>query len=322
MSRANDLRRRCWTIPVYLTAAAAVWAGLPLLATIALVVDVVRPRRWVMIRLSMMSAVYLAVETLGILAITVTAVFPSELKIRATYAIQRMWAEALYQALRRLFSLRLVVRDEENLAESPFLLVSRHTSIVDTLIPAHLVTRLHGIKLRYVLKRELLVDPCLDLAGSRLPNRFVDRAARSDQASLVAELAADLQRGEAVLIYPEGTRFTPEKQRRHLERLARHNPGMYRLARDLRWVMPPRPGGVLAALEANPLDVVTLTHTGLEGLATVADLFDGRLVGRTIEVELWRTPHSEIPGDRAARVEWLFGLWSRVDGWVGERVAR
>ena len=39
------------------------------------------------------------------------------------------------------------------------------------------VSRRYHLRLRYVLKRELLWDPCLDIVGQRVPNIFVDRDA-------------------------------------------------------------------------------------------------------------------------------------------------
>ncbi|HRE89632.1 MAG TPA: 1-acyl-sn-glycerol-3-phosphate acyltransferase, partial [Myxococcota bacterium] len=85
-----------------------------------------------------------------------------------------------------------------------------HTSLVDTLLPTTYLTARRGLKLRWVLKRELLVDPCLDVAGSRLPNAFVARDGSDTEKALaqVRALATDLPADEGVLIYPEGTRFT------------------------------------------------------------------------------------------------------------------
>ena len=84
----------------------------------------------------------------------------------------------------------------------------RHASIVDNLLPAELVARPHGIRLRYVLKRELLADPCLDIAGRRLPNYFVRRGTgEAQELERVRALGhglgparrrADLPRGDAL----------------------------------------------------------------------------------------------------------------------------
>ena len=140
----------------------------------------------------------------------------------------------------------------------------RHASIVDNLLPALFVAAPHGLRLRYVLKRELLSDPAIDIAGGRLPNCFVRRGADDAEAEIarVRALAAGLGPDEGVLIYPEGTRFTAAKRERAIERQPR--------AAELRNVPPPRPGGTLAVMETGA-DVVICAHHGLDGFASIGD---------------------------------------------------
>ena len=70
----------------------------------------------------------------------------------------------------------------------------------------------HG-DLRYVLKQELQLLPCLDIGGNLLPNVFVDRSGADSDAAVrdVSDLVASAGKDESVLIYPEGTRFTQKK---------------------------------------------------------------------------------------------------------------
>ena len=30
----------------------------------------------------------------------------------------------------------------------------------------------------------------------------------------------------------------------------------------------------------------------------------------------WRVPRAEIPADREARIDWLFGWWEQIDRWI------
>lgn len=83
-----------------------------------------------------------------------------------------------------------------------------------------------------------------------------------------------------------------------------------------RRVLPPRPGGTLALLDATVADVVVLAHRGLEGLATVRDIWSGSLVNSKISLKLWRVPRAGIPIERSDRVDWLYRLWAEVDTWV------
>jgi 1-acyl-sn-glycerol-3-phosphate acyltransferase len=183
------------------------------------------------------------------------------------------------------------------------------------------VTREHGIRLRYVLKRELLVDPALDVAGNRLPNHFVDRGPAGTEAETAAirSLAQGMTPAEGVMIYPEGTRYSEEKRLRYTAPLVRKGGVIAELASGLERVLPPRPGGTLALLDATTADVVVLAHRGLEGFARVKDIWAGGLVGSRVELKFWRVERVDVPGNRSDRVHWLFRLWNEIDDWVGEK---
>ena len=62
-------------------------------------------------------------------------------------------------------------------------------------------------------------------------------------------------------------------------------------------------------------DLLVIAHRGLEGLAEVTDLLSGSVVGKHVEISIWRIPASEIPAGDARR-KWLFDLWKRVDDFV------
>ena len=124
--------------------------------------------------------------------------------------------------------------------------------------------------LRYILKKELTILPCLDVGAHRLPCLFVDRSGTDTEGAVkaVADLVATAGVDESVMVYPEGTRFSPEKQ----NKLA----AKPQLAeRVQRWpnLLPPRLGGVTAMLDVNPgKDAVFLCHTGFEGSASIRDI--------------------------------------------------
>ena len=184
------------------------------------------------------------------------------------FRVQCWWARTLLAGARCLFGMHLEVKGLDQLATGPILLFMRHASVGDTVLPAVLVSSHHGIRLRYVMKRELLWDPCLDIVGNRLPNYFVRRGS-SDSAGEIAavrRLADDLGPDEGVFLYPEGTRFTPERQRRALDRIRRHGDfDLVARAERLRKVLPPRLGGTMALLEAETeADAVFCVHFGFD----------------------------------------------------------
>ena len=209
----------------------------------------------------------------------------------------------------------------EHVPPAPILVLARHASLVDTMLPARYVTRAHGIRLRYVLKKELLIDPALDIGGNRLPNHFVDRGAAGAGAEVTAirALAEGMADSEGMMIYPEGTRYSDGKRERYVASLVRKGGIIGEIASRYEKVLPPRPGGTLALLDATSADVVVLAHRGLEGFATVKDIWSGDLVGSRIDVRLWRVPRSDIPEGRSQRVEWLYRIWADIDVWVSEK---
>lgn len=318
--------RRAVTVPCYLLLTLVYVALAPLWAFVALAADVSinRSRRLPRLRALTFFALYLVCEVVGIVAATTLAAVTLGGRIggpvryrAANAALQRWWSDALFNGGLRLFSMRVQVDGAERTRGGPFLLFVRHCSTADTVLAAALVANPHRVLLRYVLKRELLWDPCLDIVGRRLPNAFVDRSTHDPgEIEAVAKLARDLDAASAVLIYPEGTRFGREKLARAVAKLRER--GMHRLAEiagDFRCVLPPRLGGALALLDAAPdIDLVLLEHTGFEGAATFVEFWSGALVGKTIRVRLRRFLPSEIPDQ--ARDEWLFQRWAEMDGWI------
>ena len=303
--------------------------ALPLLLLAALLYDLaglaVGRRHFMAMRLTLIGWIYLATECAGLVALggvwlaSVGGRFRG-LYLGGTYAVQRWWAGTIFRAVRSAFDLQFQVEGSEALAPGPIIVFMRHASIVDNLLPNVLITAPHRINLRYVLKRELLSDPALDVAGSRLPNYFVDRGSTDSESevSAIGELGSKLEAHEGVLIYPEGTRFTLERRSRILERLRTSSPDLYSRAVKLQSVLPPRLGGPLALLDARPpADVVIAAHTGLDGFSHIRDILGGGLVGSQIRVRFQRFPHADIPVDRSGRTEWLFERWAEVDEWIG-----
>ena len=228
------------------------------------------------------------------------------------------WGNLLWDSARVIFRLRIEIEGLELARPGPILILSRHASIIDNLLPSQLFSRAHGMTLRYVIKRELLMDPALDIAGSWLPNHFVDREAKDPEAEIEAlrRLGSGLTKNDGLLIFPEGSRFTKEKQQRALTSLAKRNPRFHRHVAGLLHLMPPHPGGALAMLEASSADVVLLAHHGFDGFAQIKDIWAGGMVGKLVRVRVRRVPFNEIPEGRGHRTEWLFKVWQEMDDWI------
>ena len=96
-------------------------------------------------------------------------------RLARTFVTQRRYTSWLLRSVTWAFSLTFKVVGAELVRPGPVLVFVRHTSLVDVLIPGGFIANAHLLHLRYVLKRELLVEPCLDVAGHWIPNHFVDR---------------------------------------------------------------------------------------------------------------------------------------------------
>ena len=80
---------------------------------------------------------------------------------------------------------------------------------------------------------------------------------------------------------------------------------------------------MLALLQGAPeADVVFLAHTGLEEARTLADLWNGKLIGRVVRATSWRVPREQVPTGVRARIAWLYDEWAKVDAWVAAEQAR
>ena len=323
--------RRAVTIPGLLVLFALDLALLPALAPFAAAWDVVRGRRFVALRFQIAVAFALAVHVLGVFLLLFAWVAGGrwagadpDRQRRLDARIESWPARRTWSSAVRLFGMHVDVRGAEALDTGPVLLMSRHASLLDPLLAAVLAR--DGRALRYVIKRELLWDPCVDLLGHRLPNTFVRRGNR-DHAHEIAHvigLAESLRPSDVVVIFPEGTRFTPDKRERLLARLAREDGAALERASDLRNLLPPHHGGALGLLEHAPgADVVFCAHTGLEGANHLKHLARGSLLDATVHVRLWRVPRTQIPKTRDARAAWLEAWWKRMDLWIdGARIER
>ncbi len=320
--------RRAVTVPVYLSLGALSVILLPATMSLALAIDAVRRTGHLLtVRCALGLELYFVCEAVGIVASfglwIVNGLWPGATADRTltwNLLLQRAWARTLFGGATRLFRMRVEVTGGDAVRHGPLFLFCRHASTLDTLLPAVFASQPYTLRLGHVMKRELLWDPCLDIVGQRTRNVFVRRGSdeRDKEIALLRRLAAAVGERDGVLLFPEGTRFSPAKRERALAHLADTRQLARRArAQRLRHVLLPRRGGALALLEARPdVDVAFLAHAGFEGTADLNAIWKGKLMGRTVRLCFWRVPSAEIPRSAEGRVEWLDAQWERVDAWV------
>jgi 1-acyl-sn-glycerol-3-phosphate acyltransferase len=308
--------------------AAVVLSAWPLWIMLGLFWDVAsgRLRKLSATRVALLLPCTLLIECVGLVALGLVFVFTLGAPTRrasATWRVQQTYTRAHLFAVSRAFSLRFEVEGDALAAEGPLLVFIRHASLLDVLLPGAFLAAKHNLHLRYVLKRELLMEPCLDIAGHWLPNHFVarDGADTARELSAIRALAEGMQRNDGVLLYPEGTFFSEAKRERAIAQASDADARAH--AESLTHLLPCRPGGANTLLDAAPnADVLFVGHVGFDGLRTVSQIARGDLVGRTIRLRYWRVPASQIPRDAAARTDWLRAQWLMIDAWVNENISQ
>lgn len=227
----------------------------------------------------------------------------------------------------RSLGLRLVTEEspgalvvEPSLTSRPLLVLSRHAGAGDSLVLAHELVNTYGRRPSVVVKDTLKWAPCLDIILHRLPNRFIppNPPPGGGVVESIGSLAGGLADDGALILFPEGGNFTESRRQRAIERLVER--GLHAeaaKARELDMVLPPRPGGTLAALEAaTGADVVFVAHTGLEHLSSVRQVLEGVPMEHSVRMAWWLVRVEDIPQGEDARIVWLFEWWTRIDAWV------
>jgi len=120
-------------------------------------------------------------------------------------AWSRLWAKGVLLMLRVVCGIRLEVRGWENLPDGAAVIAAKHQSAFDTIVWLALLP-----KPVYVLKKELLSIPVWGLLAKQSGHIAVDRSAGGAALrGMVRQAKQALASGEAIVIFPEGTRSAP-----------------------------------------------------------------------------------------------------------------
>jgi 1-acyl-sn-glycerol-3-phosphate acyltransferase len=323
------LLRRCVLAPAVVVLTVLVWVTSPLWLLAAAALSPRLPGRWRPLRLLWLIVLWMTLE-----AVSLVVLLGWWLASGFGWRIRTPYWEGLHYDLvqgltwvffreaRRVLALEITTDGPSPNAHPghPILVCCRHAGPGDSFTLIHALMHWYGREPRVVLKDTLAWDPMIGVLLARIPARFItpDPGQGEDLESHIAALATDLDENDAFVIFPEGGNFTPQRRQRGIDRLRRLGfEKMAQRAERMQHVLAPRPGGLLAALDAAPeADVVLVAHTGLDHLVTVGDLWRELPMDKQIVMRWWQVPRAEIPTDRDERIDWLFDWWERIDAWV------
>ena len=209
------------------------------------------------------------------------------------YGVMRWFLDVMYRGAEKTYGLRVEVDEPEATASA-----------------------------RVVMKATLQFDPSVDIVGNRLPNVWIKGRQTGERifTEQIERLARGLSQDGALVIFPEGGNWTPHRWRRGIRRLEHQGRSdLAARARDMPNLLPPRPGGALAAVAACPdADVIFVAHAGLDNIVTLGDVWGKFPIDQVIRAKWWRVPSGEVPrsADHEVRVRWLYDWWERIDAWI------
>ncbi len=317
--------RRLFVAPLVLLLCLVLTALSPVLLAVTIVVDVIWRGGLGLTRLAAFSVAYVAAEAAMILALFglwLAAGFGAAKLEDAHYALLRGWLRTISACALSLLGLRIEIVEPPAPRPGPLLVFGRHAGAGNSLMMVRTLMLHFRRRPRVVMLAFLQWDPVIDVVGHRVPSLFIEHdPERSDHfVQAIGALARDMGDDDAFLIYPEGHDFTERLRLRAIASLRRR--GHQRAAaRAESWerVLPPRHKGPLAAIRAAPqADVVLVAHTALEELGSLRQLHTRLPLRRPIKARYWRVPAAEVPHERGALIQWLYGWWDRIDEWIEE----
>jgi 1-acyl-sn-glycerol-3-phosphate acyltransferase len=324
--------RRVVLAPIVVALAIVLLTTLPVWLIVAVAASPLVPGHLRVPRLVWLAIVYVVWDAAALVALAVLWVasgFGWKIRTpgfqRAHYVLTGRFLAVLFWLARWSLHLAVdVVGTDPDTARPgrPEIVVSRHAGPGDSVILIHALVNWFDREPRIVLKATLQWDPTVDVLLNRLPNRFISPG-RTGTASLedeIEELATGLDENDAFVIFPEGGNFSPRRRLSAIARLrARGLRDLAVRAERLHNVLPPKPSGLFAAIDAAPdAGVIFVAHTGLDQMITVADVWRELPMDKRLIMRFWSVPPEEVPAGEEARTVWLYDWWARIDAWIEE----
>jgi 1-acyl-sn-glycerol-3-phosphate acyltransferase len=325
--------RRVVLGPLLVLATIMMLASLPLWAMAAAFVSRHVPGRWRPLRLMWFLMVWLVLESLVLVALFALWVGSGfGWKIRSDsfqaghYRLMGWFLGRVVASALRTFGLTI----EYDAVEPgyfdglPVLVFARHAGPGDSLLLVEALLNRYHRRPRIVLKDTLQWDPVIDVALNRLPSRFIETRGRAGEAAIeaIGLLASTMGSKDALVIFPEGGNYTEGRWARAIDKLESGGLSHFAAkARLMEHVLPPKPGGVVAAITNAPTAGIALIgHSGTEDMDSIHDVWKGLKMDLTIATRVWRYRSEDVPLAREGLESWLYERWAEMNKWIaGEK---
>ncbi len=137
---------------------------------------------------------------IAVLAATAAILVPAQwLALRTGSTLAGRIPILLHRLFLRLFRIRVTVRGAPPPRNAPVLVLSNHVSWLDIPVLASLRP------LSFVAKQEIAGWPLFGVGAKLQRSIFLDRSRKAATGTANAEMAGRLARGEAIVLFPEGT---------------------------------------------------------------------------------------------------------------------
>ena len=220
------------------------------------------------------------------------------------------------------FRLTLECPRGETIAENrPVIVLSRHAGPGASLVLIHVLLRERRRVPKIVLKEKLRLDPALDLLLTRIGCVFIGAGGAAGAAVTAgAELASQLTSRDALVLSPRAATGRPPSTGGQCAGCAAKGMNAQAdAAARMPNVLPPRPAGTFAALQAAPTaELAVFMHTGHDELLDAASIWRALPLRRELHMVWWNEPRPDLASEQECS-RWLNQTWANIDAWIQEQ---
>ena len=126
---------------------------------------------------------------------------------------------------------------------------------------------------------------------------------------------------DALVIFPEGTFRTKDRYERVIQKINLSDPDRVERVRSLKYLLPIKPGGLLAMVNANPeSDLFLVAHRGFEAFGSFKEIFANIPFADPVDIYIKHIPAEIIPRETRECLRFIDFEWLALDKWLESKV--